>query len=134
MTVSGSRPLAAAFLLISAGSAAGQEPVSFAPPDWNADVRLASPADVNPDPHIVEINLTARIAEVELAPGRRVQAWTYEGSLPGPLIRATVGDRVIVHFRNQLPEPTTVHWHGVRVPIGMDGVPGISQPEVKPGE
>ncbi|HEX5110793.1 MAG TPA: multicopper oxidase family protein [Vicinamibacterales bacterium] len=120
--------------LIVARSAAGQEPVSFAPPDWDAEVRLASPADRNPDPHIVEVDLTARVAEVAVAPDRRVQAWTYDGGLPGPLIRATAGDRLIVHFRNQLPQPTTVHWHGVRVPIGMDGVPGISQPEVKPGE
>src|SRR5262249_54874880 len=43
------------------------------------------------------------------------------------------GDRLIVHFKNNLPKPTTVHWHGVRVPIEMDGVPGISQPEVEPG-
>jgi len=53
--------------------------------------------------------------------------------LPGPLIRANVGDRLIVHFKNHLPEATTVHWHGVRVPIEMDGVPGISQPEVETG-
>ena len=53
--------------------------------------------------------------------------------LPGPLVRAHVGDRVIVHFTNTLPQPTTIHWHGVRVPIEMDGVPGISQPEVKTG-
>jgi len=44
-----------------------------------------------------------------------------------------VGDRMIVHFTNKLPQPTTVHWHGMRVPIEMDGVPGISQPEVPPG-
>ena len=53
-----------------------------------------------------------------------MNAWTYDGGLPGPLIRARVGDRLIVHFTNELPEPTTVHWHGVRVPIEMDGVPG----------
>ena len=63
-----------------------------------------------------------------------VQAWTYNGGIPGPLIRARVGDRVIVHFTNDLPQPTTIHWHGVRVPIEMDGVPDISQPEVKRGE
>ena len=63
-----------------------------------------------------------------------MKAWTYDGGLPGPLIRTKVGDRLIVHFKNQLPEATTVHWHGVRVPIEMDGVPGISQPEMKTGE
>ena len=97
-------------------------------------LRLPEPADRNPDPRVVEIDLTARVAEVEVAPNTRVKAWTYDGLLPGPLIRAKVGDRLIVHFTNQLPEPTTVHWHGVRVPIEMDGVPGISQPAVKPGE
>jgi FtsP/CotA-like multicopper oxidase with cupredoxin domain len=54
--------------------------------------------------------------------------------LPGPLIKTRVGDRLIVHFKNELDQPTTVHWHGVRVPIEMDGVPEISQPEVKKGE
>ena len=80
------------------------------------------------------MNITARIAEVEVAPGQARQAWTYNGSVPGPLIRTKVGDRLIVHFINQLDEPTTIHWHGVRVPIAMDGVPDISQPAVKKGE
>jgi len=107
---------------------------SLAPADWDAGLKLAEAADLNPDPKVVEINLTARLAEVEVAPGKRVQAWTYDGGLPGPLIKTRVGDRLIVHFKNELKEPTTVHWHGVRVPIEMDGVPGISQPEVTQGE
>jgi len=107
---------------------------SLAPPGWDAGLKLAEAADRNPDPKVVEVNLTARLAEVEVAPGKRVQAWTYDGGLPGPLIKTRVGDRLIVHFKNELPEPTTVHWHGVRVPIEMDGVPEISQPEVKQGE
>ena len=78
-----------------------------------------------PDPRILEINLTAKIATVEVAPAKKVTAWTYDGGLPGPLIRARVGNRLIVHFKNELPEATTVHWHGVRVPIEMDGVPEI---------
>jgi FtsP/CotA-like multicopper oxidase with cupredoxin domain len=100
----------------------------------DGDIRLKEAVDRNPDQHVLEIDLTARVADVEISPGRHVKAWTYDGSLPGPLIRASVGDRVIVHFHNQLPQPTTVHWHGVRVPIAMDGVPGISQEEVKPQE
>src|SRR4029078_6393076 len=79
-------------------------------------------------------DLVAKLAEVEVSPGLKAKAWTYDGGLPGPLIRAKVGNRVIVHFTNELREPTTVHWHGVRVPIEMDGVPNISQPEVKTGE
>jgi len=107
---------------------------SLAPPGWDAGLKLVEAADRNPDPKVVEIDLTARLAEVEVAPGKRVQAWTYDGGLPGPLIKTRVGDRLIVHFKNELKEPTTVHWHGVRVPIEMDGVPEISQPEVKEGE
>lgn len=59
--------------------------------------------------------------------------WTYNGTVPGPLIRAEVGDTIIVHFRNQLPESTTIHWHGIRVPYEMDGVPDMPEPAVKPG-
>ena len=107
---------------------------SLAPSGWDAGLKLAEAADLNPDPKVVEVNLTARLAEVEVAPGKRVNAWTYDGGLPGPLIKIRVGDRLIVHFTNELKEPTTVHWHGVRVPIEMDGVPDISQPAVKQGE
>jgi len=125
--------IAAAALALPAVAVA-QPPGSLAPPGWDAGIRLAEAADRNPDPNVVEVDLTAKVADVEVAPGQRVKAWTYNGGLPGPLIRAKVGDRVIVHFTNQLDEPTTIHWHGVRVPIEMDGVPGISQPEVKKGE
>lgn len=111
-----------------------QSPTSYAPPGWDAGARLAEVPDTNPDPNIVEVAITATIAEVEVTPGQRVRAWTYNGSIPGPLIRAQVGNRLIVHFTNELKEPTTIHWHGVRVPIEMDGVPGLSQPEVKQGE
>jgi FtsP/CotA-like multicopper oxidase with cupredoxin domain len=120
-------------LVFSVPSAVEGRAGGFAPDGWDADIRLPEPDDLNPDPKVVEINLTAKIATVEVAPGKRVTAWTYNGGLPGPLIRGRVGDRLIVHFKNELPEPTTVHWHGVRVPIEMDGVPGISQPDVQPG-
>jgi FtsP/CotA-like multicopper oxidase with cupredoxin domain len=106
---------------------------SIAPADWDRDLKLPEARDRNPDPTIVEIDLTARVADIEVAAGKTVRAWTYDGGLPGPLIRAHVGDRVIVHFSNALPAPTTIHWHGVRVPIEMDGVPDVSQPEVQPG-
>jgi FtsP/CotA-like multicopper oxidase with cupredoxin domain len=117
-----------------ANAAAAQTAASLAPPDWDADIRLNEAKDINPDPKVVEINIAAKVASVEVAPGKRVNAWTYDGGLPGPLIRGRVGDRLIVHFKNDLPQPTTIHWHGVRVPIEMDGVPDISQPEVQPGE
>ncbi len=97
---------------------------SFAPAGWADGVKLNELPDLNPDPNIVEVNLVAKLADVEVAPGKVVRAWTYNGGLPGPLIKARVGNRLIVHFRNELDQPTTVHWHGVRVPIEMDGVPG----------
>ena len=103
------------------------------PDGWDADLRLREAADHNPAPGIVEVDLDARVARVEIAPGVAVDAWTYDGGLPGPLIRARVGDRIIVHFTNHLPQATTVHWHGLRIPIQMDGVPEHSQPEVPPG-
>jgi FtsP/CotA-like multicopper oxidase with cupredoxin domain len=106
---------------------------SYAPAGWADDFKLNEPVDRNPDPKIVEIDLVAKLADVQVD-GKTVHAWTYNGGLPGPLIKTRVGERLIVHFKNELDEPTTVHWHGVRVPIEMDGVPDISQPEVKKGE
>ena len=96
-------------------------------------ILLSSVPDANPDPRVLEIDLDARVARVEFAPGETIAAWTYNGTLPGPLIRARVGDRLIVHFTNNLDQPTTVHWHGLRVPIEMDGVPGYPAPPVPPG-
>jgi FtsP/CotA-like multicopper oxidase with cupredoxin domain len=123
----------AAFALLSHASAFATSG-SPAPANWDAEVRLPQAEDLNPDPRIVEIDLVAKVAAIEVAPGKRVNAWTYNGGVPGPLIHARVGDRLVVHFKNELAQPTTVHWHGVRVPIEMDGVPGISQPDVQPGE
>ena len=121
--------------LEAAGAAsAGVAAQAAGTPDWNTALSLPVSPDLNPDPRVLEINLEAYTAEVEVSPGRRVQAWTYNGSIPGPLIRARVGDRLIVHFTNRLPAPTTIHWHGLRVPVQMDGVPGASQPDVQPGE
>ena len=61
-------------------------------------------------------------------------AYSYNGQVPGPLIRVTEGDRVRVVFANQLPEPTTIHWHGITVPNQMDGVPDVTQQAVQPGQ
>lgn len=109
------------------------EPAPTQPAGWDAGVALRPARDHDPDPRIVEVDLAARVAAIEFIPGKPTPAWTYDGGIPGPLIRASVGDRLIVHFHNDLPEPTTVHWHGVRVPADMDGTPGESQPEVPPG-
>lgn len=82
----------------------------------------------------VEIALTAQAVQWELAPGKVITAWTYNGHVPGETIRVREGDRVRVTLQNDLPEPTTIHWHGLDVPTNMDGVPDISQPAIQPGE
>jgi FtsP/CotA-like multicopper oxidase with cupredoxin domain len=133
--------LAAGISIVShlvAPAAAAQEGILRAsevtqPEGWDAELRIPEPEDLNPDPHILEFNLEARIAELEILPETRTPAWTYNGQLPGPLIRAEVGDRLIVHFTNSLPEATTIHWHGVRVPNDMDGAPGLTQEPIPPG-
>ena len=118
-------------VMLTGGGAA--EAQTLQPAGWDAGLKLPEAADTNPDPRIVEITLEARVAPIEITPGVRTDAWTYNGGLPGPLIRARRGDRLIVHFSNTLPQSTTVHWHGLQVPIEMDGVPGASQPPVEPG-
>ncbi|HSK79011.1 MAG TPA: copper oxidase [Thermoanaerobaculia bacterium] len=70
----------------------------------------------------------------EFAPGFRVNCWGYNGETPGPTIEAVEGDRVRIYVENRLPEPTTVHWHGVLLPNGMDGVAGLNQRRIEPGE
>lgn len=79
-----------------------------------------------------EFDLKAGSADFDLA-GRRGSTWGYGGSLPGPEIRVKAGDRVRIRFRNDLPAPTTIHWHGIRVRNDMDGVPKVTQSEVEPG-
>lgn len=78
--------------------------------------------------------LTAKPALWEILPGVTVNAWTYNGTVPGPMIRVTEGDQVRVIVENELPEPTTIHWHGIEVPNAMDGVPGLTQDPILPGE
>ena len=66
--------------------------------------------------------------------GRMLRVWAYNGQVPGPILRVRLGERLRVHFTNRLPEATTIHWHGVRVPNAMDGAPGVTQPPVQPGD
>ena len=80
-----------------------------------------------------EFEITAAPAEVPLGEGRVTKMWAYNGTVPGPTLRVRLGDTVRVRFTNRLPQPTTIHWHGVRVPNAMDGVPGVTQPPVEPG-
>ena len=78
-------------------------------------------------------HLVAEPVEQEFLPGRRFNVWGYNGSVPGLTIEANQGDRVRIVLDNHLPEPTAIHWHGLEIPIEMDGGPGISQDLVEPG-
>ncbi|MDH3412511.1 MAG: multicopper oxidase family protein [Gammaproteobacteria bacterium] len=73
-------------------------------------------------------------AEAELlGPGKTTTVWAYNGTVPGPALRLKVGQRINTVLENRLARPTTVHWHGMRAPNGMDGVPALTQPPVAPG-
>ncbi len=83
---------------------------------------------------VKEFRLTAEPVKREFAPGMIVNAWGYNGSTPGPTIEAVEGDRVRMLVTNNLPERTSVHWHGILLPAGMDGVAGLNQPHIEPGQ
>jgi FtsP/CotA-like multicopper oxidase with cupredoxin domain len=104
------------------------------PPDAKAAYRRAYDA-AQPDPgrKVVSVELEARETDWELSPGRTVRGWSYNGQIPGPAIEAQVGDVLEVRLTNSLPEPTTIHWHGLRVPAAMDGTDTVQSP-IAPGE
>ena len=79
-------------------------------------------------------HLIAEPVQHEFTPGLRAECWGYNGRTSGPTIEAVEGDRVRIYVTNRLPEPTTVHWHGIILPNGMDGVGGLNQPYIRPGE
>src|SRR5690606_22634360 len=84
------------------------------------------------DPDVV-IDLVASVGEWEVAPGEIVEVWTYNGQYPGPEIRVKVGQKVRINLQNDLPDATSVHWHGIDVPNPEDGVGTVTQPLVEPG-
>ncbi|HUQ47147.1 MAG TPA: multicopper oxidase family protein [Gemmatimonadaceae bacterium] len=104
-----------------------------APPlgSTSAYPRLAQEVFVNPAvlsnssraPHTVEVTLTAAKSRVSLTPGKTSDVYTYNGMSPGPTIELREGDRVIIHFKNELSEETTIHWHGLHIPADQDGSP-----------
>ena len=79
-------------------------------------------------------HLVAEPVTHEIAPGLEIEAWGYNGATPGPLIECVEGDTVRIYVTNKLPEPTSVHWHGVILPNGMDGVAGLTQKSIPVGE
>ena len=79
-------------------------------------------------------NITVEPCKHEVAPGMTINAWCYNGQTPGPTIEVVEGDHLRIFVTNKLPEQTAVHWHGVLVPNGMDGVSGLTQKGIAPGE
>ncbi len=83
---------------------------------------------------VKEFHLVAEPVVREMSPGFKAHLWGYNGQSPGPTIEVVEGDRVRFFVTNRLPEHTSVHWHGQRLPNGMDGVSGLNQPSIKPGQ
>ena len=120
----------------TAKDAATQPPLApHTGPDYNPVVTLNGwtlPWRMNGD--WKEFHLVAEPVVRELAPGMKGYLWGYNGQSPGPTIEAVEGDKVRIFVTNKLPEHTAVHWHGQRLPNGMDGVSGLTQPGIKPGQ
>src|SRR5688572_1521190 len=83
---------------------------------------------------VKEFHLVAEPVVREFAPGMKANLWGYNGQSPGPTIEVVEGDRVRIFVTNRLPEHTSIHWHGQRLPNGMDGVGGITQPQIPVGK
>ncbi|MEY2685052.1 MAG: Multicopper oxidase mco, partial [Pseudomonadota bacterium] len=83
---------------------------------------------------VKEFHLVAEPVVREMTPGFHVNMWGYNGQSPGPTIEVVEGDRVRIYVTNRLPEHTTIHWHGQRLPNGMDGVGGLNQPQIPVGK
>ncbi|PKN98450.1 MAG: copper oxidase [Chloroflexi bacterium HGW-Chloroflexi-4] len=86
------------------------------------------------DDEIKVFELTAKPISWPITKDISVTAWTYNDTVPGPMIRVTEGDAVRIIIKNELPEPTTIHWHGIAVPNAMDGIPNVTQKPIQPGE
>jgi len=110
-------------------------PVVHAPPaDAQVAYNAAFDAAVPDTEHrVVEVDIEARETDWEFIAGRKTRAWGFNGQVPGPTIEARVGDVLEVRLTNRLPEPTTMHWHGLRLPCAMDGTDMVQRP-VAPGE
>ncbi len=135
--------LVAGLLLLLAGQAHPSEPGVAPRIAASAPDTMASPAGITPyappptfhnlshAPHVVEVTLAAAPARLALIPGKTTSVFAYNGRIPGPTLEVYEGDSVIIHFTNELSEPTTVHWHGLHIPASQDGSP--FQP-VMPGQ
>lgn len=88
---------------------------------------------MNNQSKVVAYNFEASEFDWELASGKTIKAWGFNKQLPGPVLRANAGDTLVVRVTNNLPEATTIHWHGICLPASMDGTHGVQKP-IEPGE
>jgi FtsP/CotA-like multicopper oxidase with cupredoxin domain len=95
-------------------------------------VALIPARDESSASDVLEVSLEARETTTSYGASAPTPVWSYEDRVPGPLLDAKVGDRVIVKFKNSLPESTTIHWHGIRLPAAMDGTLAMQDP-IPPG-
>jgi FtsP/CotA-like multicopper oxidase with cupredoxin domain len=120
------KPLTVLLALVAGSVAAAQvsaRPDAGRGPTPAGDRAITSAtADAAPA-RTVEVSLTASVTRLELVPGTSTEVYAYNGGVPGPTLELREGDRVIVRFRNELPEETTVHWHGLHLPFDADGSP-----------
>lgn len=100
----------------------------------SAGARGSQPLDFTLDGDTKVFTLTAQVARWSILPDIEVGAYTYNDTVPGPMIRVTAGDQVRIVVNNELPEPTSVHWHGLQIPNDQDGAAGVTQPPIQPGE
>ena len=126
--------LVGAALLAACGSEAPKDPAAAAVAALTEEFQGAYAVDAPKSRAVRDYELVAAPAVVAMFDGRPLHVWAYNGQVPGPVLRVRLGERLRVRFTNHLAEDTTVHWHGVRVPNGMDGSPGVTQPPVHPGE
>lgn len=110
------------------------EPASDPRGDFRDVIGLPVALDLDPDERVVEYALEISSTTQELLPGIFTEMWTYNGTSPGPLLRARLGDTMRIHVTNLLEEPTTVHWHGLRIDHRMDGVVHDGLLAIQPGE
>ena len=98
------------------------------------DARGNQPLEPRRIDGVKEFELTTSVIKWNILPDVQVGAYAYNGMVPGPLIRVAGGDKIRVRVKNDLPEPTSVHWHGLIIPNAQDGAADVTQPPIKPGE
>lgn len=99
-----------------------------------ADFEEAYPEHASPSGEIIEYALSAAPAQVTIDEEMEIEMWAYNGQVPGPQLNVELGQTIKINFTNNLPQETTIHFHGIRVPNAMDGVPGVNQEAIQPGQ